>query len=332
MRTTFHVFRSSSSRNSRPGRTNCQLQFPPTFCQRIGHYAEGFVKFCTVVGHTQTLPESLGSFYSFYSTISIPSVALFIYYFHARKLASSTIKSYLSAISYVHKLIGLRDPTQAFLINKLLTALSRQGSCDIRLTILRPVLPELVGSLGHTVSSAFQRTLYSAMFLLAFYGFFRIGELAAKSANSGSAVVQYNQLRFLTQKGNVQMIKITITKFKHNTTNRLFDILIERELSSPFCPVQAMLNFCKHRGHQPGPLFCHTDMSPVTASQFNIELHRCLMFCGLDTSRYKGHSFRIGAACYAADKGFSDAQIRALGRWKSDAFKVYIRSDTLHAN
>ena len=66
VRTTFHVFRSSSSRNSRPGRTNCQLQFPPTFCQRIGHYAEGFVKFCTVVGHTQTLPESLGSFYSFY--------------------------------------------------------------------------------------------------------------------------------------------------------------------------------------------------------------------------------------------------------------------------
>ena len=36
-----------------------------------------------------------------------------------------------------------------------------------------------------------------------------------------------------------------------------------------------------------------------------------------------------GAACHAADKGFSDARIRALGRWKSDAFKVYIRSDTL---
>ena len=110
---------------------------------------------------------------------------------------------------------------------------------------------------------------------------------------------------------------------------RPFDILIERELSSPFCPIQAMLSFCKSRGHQPGPLFCHPDMSPITVSQFNTELHRCLTFCGLDTSRYKGHSFRIGAACHAADKGFSDAQIRALGRWKSDAFKVYIRSDTL---
>ena len=73
-------------------------------------------------------------------------------------------------------------------------------------------------------------------------------------------------------------------------------------------------------------------MSPITVSQFDTELQRCLIFCGLDTSRYKGHSFRIGAACHAADKGFSDAQTRALGRWKSDAFKVYIRSDTLHAN
>lgn len=264
--------------------------------------------------------------------ISIPSLALFISYLHARKLASSTIKSYLSAISYVHKLKGLRDPTQAFLINKLLTAVSRQGSCDIRLPISRPVLHKLVGSLGHTTLSAFQRTLSSAMFLLAFYGFFRISELAAKSANSGSAVVQYNQRRFLTQQGNVHMIKITITKFKHNATNRPFDILIERELSSPFCPVQAMLSFCKSRGHQPGPLFCHPDMSKITVSQFNTVLHCCLTFCGLDTSRYKGHSFRIGTACHTADKGFSDAQIWALGRWKSDAFKVYIRSDTLHAN
>ena len=111
--------------------------------------------------------------------ISIPSLALFISYLHARKLASSTIKSYLSAISYVHKLKGLRDPTQAFLINKLLTALSRQGSCDIRLPISRPVLHELVGSLGHTTLSAFQRTLYSAMFLLAFYGFFLFWQLGS---------------------------------------------------------------------------------------------------------------------------------------------------------
>ena len=31
-------------------------------------------------------------------------------------------------------------------------------------------------------------------------------------------------------------------------------------------------------------------------------------------------------------RGYSDAQIRALGRWKSYAFKVYLRSEVLHAN
>jgi len=93
---------------------------------------------------------------------------------------------------------------------------------------------KLVGSLGHTASSAFHHTHYFATFLLAFYSFFRIGELAAKSTNSGSAVVWYNQLRFLTQKGNIHMIKITITKFKHNTTNHPFDILIKREHFAPF--------------------------------------------------------------------------------------------------
>ena len=46
--------------------------------------------------------------------------------------------------------------------------------------------------------------------------------------------------------------------------------------------------------------FCHADMSPISAHQFNIELQRCLAYCGLDTSRYKSHSFRIGGACHAA--------------------------------
>ncbi|CAH3131895.1 unnamed protein product [Pocillopora meandrina] len=51
-------------------------------------------------------------------------IPLFISYLSFRKMAYSTINSYLSAISYVHKLKGLRDPTKSFLIQKLLTALS----------------------------------------------------------------------------------------------------------------------------------------------------------------------------------------------------------------
>ncbi len=46
----------------------------------------------------------------------------------------------------------------------------------------------------------------------------------------------------------------------------------------------------------------------------------------------KGHSFRIGAATFAAERGFSDAQIRSMGRWQSDAFRKYIRTPSLSSN
>jgi hypothetical protein len=43
---------------------------------------------------------------------------------------------------------------------------------------------------------------------------------------------------------------------------------------------------------------------------FAKQLNDCLKFCNLNPSVYKSHSFRIGAASFAAEHGVSDAQIR----------------------
>ena len=123
--------------------------------------------------------------------------------------------------------------------------------------------------------------------------------------------------------------KITITEYKRNASRRS---LLAKDVSSPFCPVTTLYQYCNIRENRPGPLSCHADQTPISVHQFNVALQQCLSYCGLDSSRYKTHSFRIGGACHAAEKGYSDAQIRALGRWKSDAFKVYLRSEVLHAN
>ena len=46
----------------------------------------------------------------------------------------------------------------------------------------------------------------------------------------------------------------------------------------------------------------------------------------MDEKGYSTHSFRIGAATTVKDVGISDAHIQMLGRWKSEAYKLYIRT------
>ena len=175
----------------------------------------------------------------------------------ASKLAPFTIPSYISALSYAHKLKNLSDPTKSFLIIKLLSAQSRRGSPDVRFPITQPVLHELALSLSDTNSSAYQHTLYAAMFLIAFYGFFRVGEIAAKTKGSVCSVLQFTQLQFLTNAQESNTTKNTFFKFKHNTSNRPFEILIQHVDSHSFCPLYALKEYCKVRGSGNGPLFAH---------------------------------------------------------------------------
>ena len=150
-------------------------------------------------------------------------LALFISYLSAHQLAT------ISAISYVHKIKSFSNATKSFLIQKLLTVVSRRRKSDIRQPISCPVLHELVRSLRFTISSVFQRTLYVAVFLLAIYGFFGIRELAAHSANSVSTILQFSALQFLISDGKPHFLKLVMSEYKHNANNRPFEILIPRE-------------------------------------------------------------------------------------------------------
>ena len=80
------------------------------------------------------------------------------------------------------------------------------------------------------------------------------------------------------------------------------------------------------------PLFINHDGYPVLRSEFSKMLGSVIRLCNLlDPTRYKGHSFRIGAATYAAEPGVSDTKIRHLGRWKTDDFKKCIRITSLES-
>ena len=304
----------------------------------MAHHLSELLHSAISEGSRKTYERAWTTYVEFYSEfcdsrsallpVSINNLAVFISYLSARKFASSTISTYVSALSYVHKLGNFPDPTKNFLVQKLLSAHSTlHSSPDVRLPITRSVLQHLVLALNNTNSSAFQRLLYQTMFLVAFYGFFRVGELTAKSANF-QPLLQIRDLHFHFKQNFVTSATIVIKDFEHNTNRRPFSVVLERTEGTVLCPVSYLYRYSAVRGSSPGPLFCFADGSPVKTGQFTQQLRQALNFCGLDSSKYKSHSFRIGAASWAAEKGLSDAQIRHLGRWKSDAFKVYIRQSS----
>lgn len=179
-------------------------------------------------------------------------------------------------------------------------------------------------ALDHTNSSAYQTLLYQTLFLVAFYGFFRVGELTVKGAIL-KPLVQIQDLHFQFKDNCVTAATIVITNFKHNLGRHPFPVVLDCATGTEFCPVNYLQRYCSMRGTILGALFCFSDGSPVKTSHFTQQLRQALNFCGLDSSKYKSHSFRSGAASFAADKGLSDARIHQLGCWKSDAFKLYIR-------
>ena len=119
-------------------------------------------------------------------------------------------------------------------------------------------------------------------------------------------IVELNQL--IVESTVVKMVRwfhwpvITFKNYKHNYNQNPFSIILAKQLNT--CPVKSFLDYFLLRGPSSGPHFINQEGLPVLRSDF------CKMFCSvvhpcnLDPKKYKGHSFRIGAATYAAEQGF----------------------------
>ena len=79
------------------------------------------------------------------------------------------------------------------------------------------------------------------------------------------------------------------------------------------------------------PMFLHEDGTIFTKLELNKDLADLLaMYPELESPRDKwsGHSFRAGLATLLSILGFSKEEIQSWGRWRSDAYLVYIKDQT----
>ena len=255
--------------------------------------------------------------------VECKQVILFISYCYEKGLSSNTISTYIAGINYVHKLHGWEDLRSNFIITKMLEGCRRlRFHKDIRLPITLEILSNICQVLPQVCYSHYEATLFKAAFLLAFYGMFRVSELVAPSSLLVQRTLSFQDVILNT---NLEFIYVTLRISKCNQSGHPVKLKIPREKNVDLCPVSALKDFLTIRPNIQGPFFCHVDGKPVTRSQFSCVLIKSLGRVRPECSNIKAHSFRIGRATHLFQLGLSGKQIQALGRWRSEAYKKYIR-------
>ena len=258
---------------------------------------------------------------------SLENLTLFIAYCFQKELASSTVLTYMSAISFLLQLGGYEDLPGHFIHSKALRGYHKEKAAkDSRMPITPSILKDLCQSLPKTCSSRFLQLMLHAMYLLAFHAFLRIVEKTGLAPSLGNCL-SVSDIKFLH--GDSEGLEIQMSKFKHSTDKHIPVLFLSSNNSNKaVCPVHSLWSYLQLRGKESSkvqPLFSFMDNAPITRSFFNSQLQLSLKFAGLNVKNYKSHSFRIGAATTAWAKGFSEEQIQQMGRWNSKAFKKYIR-------
>lgn len=171
-----------------------------------------------------------------------------------------------------------------------------------------------------------------AAFTLAFAGFLRVGEFTYQQAdlNLGPSFQKW----FLTKSsisisGDGTYMTVNLPASKTDPFRLGVEIVIAASRDD-VCPVKAMRNLFRHDRHrQPSdPVFTADQYRrlPFTREHVVHQLRTLATMAGLGTGSWNGHSFRRGAATWAAEVGLPERQIQALGRWTSAAYRSYIES------
>ncbi|XP_067218215.1 uncharacterized protein [Chanodichthys erythropterus] len=266
-----------------------------------------------------------------FPNFSLLSVSSFISYLNQIKsIQPSTIKVYLSGIQFFYKLIyghpcpAITNPQITLLIKGI------QKTNPTRPDSRQPLTIDLLAKCltflrsGHMPPDT-ARTL-DAMFTLAFFGFLRVSEITTNSKFNPAIHPTFSDLQVLDTDTICFLLKCSKTdQLKNGNFIHIFN------LPTPIQPYQSLSYFLAHRKVQISspldPLFIDENNLPVTRHWFQKKLKYILTHSGIQAHLYSSHSFRIGAATTAAQKGLPDHQIKLLGRWSSDAFQSYIRSD-----
>ena len=261
-------------------------------------------------------------------------VFLFVGWLHLRKLAVSTINSYLAGVRQLHLTAGLSPPLlRTNLVSQVLSGKSHLDAVTpaIRATRL-PVTPSILRliklAIGKDDLNKHDARLFWFLCSLAFHGAFRMGELLNKSPISfdPSYCLLRNQVSF-NSVNTTRFLEVSLASTKTSANKpTVVDVF---PTNNDLCPIRAYSKWLKVTIPDSSPnkplfrLSCGKLLTPEALNKkLKVWLNPHLDFT---VCKVSGHSFRAGLVSVLGGIGFDDADLKKVGRWSSRAYELYIK-------
>ena len=267
-----------------------------------------------------------------FPSLDVGTFSAFITYANsAQSIRTGSIRGYISGINFLVKL-ATDEPCAALShahIKMLLKGLKKSEQCALptRQPLTADLLARCIFTLRAGYSSPTIDKCLEAMFLLAYFGFLRCSEFTAASrAFVPSAHATISDVAFIDS-------DTLVFNLKHSKSNQAgppeqIHLFRLNSFLSPYEPIHDHVNYRLSQSANPhDPLFTSESGHVATRSWFHSHLRHVLFRSGLPPSSFSAHSFRIGAASQGGRRGLPDHTIQSLGRWSSQAYHSYIRSD-----
>ena len=261
------------------------------------------------------------------------------YLFSVRKLKTTSIRSYLSAMSCLHKLKGFTNHhTDDDVLNAIMRGAENLQMADppVKNNTRRVMTVALLRHLGHRLAeSGWEReavqTIWSAA-LVAFFGTARMGEILSNTEDwvDRTSAFTWSCVRYREER-NSFLLQIKLAKMR-SPEGEYIDLFTFDKIPG-LCPVAALkkqhkLQLNMGKGGPSDPVFIYPSGNFVTTGAYNKAL-RVLLADVVDFERdsISCHSFRAGLPSLVAQHPelFTSDDIKKWGRWEGESFNKYTR-------
>ena len=254
------------------------------------------------------------------------NILIFLEYLHNNSTSPKVIRNYLSSISALASHFNLDPrPTKHEMVLRCLRSISINSTFSPTPRDIFSI--EMLYHISMACDILPDPILYRAIFLLAYFGFLRMSNIAPHSlAEFDSSKHFLRQDIIFGPPGAHLIIKWTKTLQEHKSHHVIQIPSIDNIF---LCPVRALQALLKSRPLPPSsPLFANFSHphSQVIDTHICNSLKKVLVFKNFPLKGFGFHTFRRSGATFAFDHNVALQNIMAHGLWRSSAVWIYLQN------